>query len=70
MANPNQMPIPRYAVEKRWSNLALSAGIQNIEHRAVGGSAVRTTRDRFRKDGLKLDEVGEFFYGRSPDAHL
>lgn len=40
--------------------LVLSAGIQNIEHRAVGGSALRALCDRFRQDGFKLDEVGEF----------
>jgi hypothetical protein len=37
----------------------LPASIQNIEHRAVGGSAVGALRDRFRQDGFKLDEIGE-----------
>src|SRR6266404_6685477 len=39
--------------------LALPTGIQNIEHRAVGGSALRALSDRFRQDSFELDEVGE-----------
>ena len=38
----------------------MPAGIQNIEHRAVGAGAVGALRDRFRQDGFKLDEVAEF----------
>src|SRR5260370_32125503 len=40
--------------------LALPTGIQNIEHRAVGGSALRALSDRFRQDSFELDEVREF----------
>jgi hypothetical protein len=47
-------------VRHRIYGLALPAGIQNIEHRAVGGSPLGALRDRIRQDGFKLDEVGEF----------
>ena len=33
------------------------ASIQNIEHRAVGDSAVGASGNRFRQDGLELGEV-------------
>jgi len=37
--------------------LAWPASIQNIEHWAVGDSAVGTLGNRFRQDGLELGEV-------------
>jgi hypothetical protein len=39
--------------------VAWPTGIQNIEHRAIGGSAVGALRHRFRQDGLKLHEISE-----------
>src|ERR1700738_1905130 len=42
-------------------HVGLPTGIQNIEHRAVRRGAVRAVRDRFRQDGFKLDEIGEFY---------
>ena len=44
----------------RHGSQAAPVCIQNIEHRAIGARSITALRNRFRQNGLELNEVGKF----------